>query len=265
MSKNTVKINVESFSKGKIETRNEDYFNYTQTGFVIADWATDKSKKTYNNQTGWEIISRIIVKKSLSTSLNWVELVNYLNQEVEKEYVKLNILENIKDPKYRFSSWFICVRVVEKQVIITYLGDLWFRINGDIVYQEVKQVDRDNATARSLYIQRTGDILGAREHIIQWILSQFNYQNNANDVLWYWVIDWTHTPSKFIKIFTYDREKIHTIELFSDGYFKIPENVSIQAREESFEQVEKEDPDKWKKYKSTKSKDDRTITIIKFS
>jgi len=54
------------------------------------------------------------------------------------------------------------------------------------------------------------------------------------------------------------------MELFSDGYFDIPQEVSIEAWEKSFEKVEKEDPDKYKKYKSTKSKDDRTIAIIRF-
>ncbi len=96
------------------------------------------------------------------------------------------------------------------------------------------------------------------------LLKEFEYQNNPQKLLGYGVIDGTYTPAKFVKTFEYDLKKIHTIELFSDGYFDVPKEVSIKSWEKSFEKVEKEDPDKWKKYKSTKSKDDRTIAIIEF-
>jgi hypothetical protein len=76
------------------------------------------------------------------------------------------------------------------------------------------------------------------------------------------VIDGTTTPEKFIRFFEYDQEFIETIELFSDGYCNIPAKVSIEAWEESYRESEREDPDKWLKFKSTKSRDDRTIAII---
>lgn len=257
-------VKVQTFSKGKIENRNEDYFGYNENCFVIADGATDKSGRKYDNKTGGELVSRIVVKECLSTKLNGIELVNQLNTKIKELYYKLEILEDIKDPKYRFTCGFICARLENNKLIITYLGDMGLRINGVEVYQETKQIDIDNSEERSKYIRETSDVKGSRNHIMPLLLKQFKYQNNPQVPLGYGVLDGTKTPSKFIKTFEYNIDKAKIIELFSDGYFDVPQEVSIEAWEKTFEKVEKEDPDKWKKYKSTKSKDDRTIAIIKF-
>ena len=257
-------VKVQSFSKGKIENKNEDYFYYNKTAFVIADGATDKSGKNYNSKTGGELVSRSIVKECLSTDQNGIKLVNHLNNKIKELYADLNIMDEIRDPKFRFTCGFICIRIFGDKIVITYLGDLGFRINGSKIYQETKQIDIDNSETRSKYIRETNDVNGSRDHIMPLLLKQFEYQNNPQEVLGYGVIDGTQTPSKFVKVFEYDLEKISTIELFSDGYFDVPHEASIEAWEKSFEKVEKEDPDKWKKYKSTKSKDDRIIAIIEF-
>ena len=257
-------INVKTFSKGKREYRNEDYFDYNENCFVIADGATDKSGRKYDHKTGGEIVSQIVVNECLSINLNGIELVNHINKKVQELYNKLNISEKIKAPKFRFTCGFICARIINNKIIITYLGDLGFRINGTEVYQEIKQIDINNSEERSKYIRETNDIEGSRNYIMPLLLKQFRYQNNSLDPLGYGVIDGTETPSKFVKIFEYDIKKIETIELFSDGYFDVPQEISIEAWEKIFEKVEQEDPDKWKKYKSTRSEDDRTIAIIEF-
>lgn len=256
---------VQTFSEGKPEERNEDFFGYNTNCFVIADGATDKSGKAYNGKTGGEIISRLVVNESLSINLNGVELINHLNKKIYELYSQLKILEDIKDPKYRFTcGGFICVRLIDNEIIITYLGDSGFRINGTEVYQEKKQIDINNSEKRSEYIQKTNDINGSREQMMPLILKQFDYQNNPNDSLGFGVIDGTDTPVKFIKIFKYNKDKIKTIELFTDGYLDIPQEVSIKAWEAIFERIKLEDPYKYKKYKSTGSKVDRTIVIIEF-
>lgn len=257
-------VQVQTFSKGKMENKNEDYFDYNKSCFVLADGATDKIGRNYDGKTGGEIVSRIVVNECLSTNQNGIELVNHLNKRIKELYGQLKILDEIKDPKYRFSCVFIRVRIINDKIIITSLGDLGGRINGTKVYQETKQIDIDNSEEKSKYIRETNDVKGSREHIMPLLLKQFEYQNNPIDFRGYGVIDGTKTPSKFVKIFEYDIEKIKTIELFTDGYFDIPQEISIEGWEEAFEKVEQEDPDKWKKYKSTESKDDRTIAIIKF-
>jgi serine/threonine protein phosphatase PrpC len=257
-------VKVQFFSKGKVKNKNEDYFDYNKTCFVIADGTTDKSGKKYNGKTGGEIISKIIVKECLSTNINGIKLVNHLNNKIKKLYKKLNISKEVQDAKFRFACGFICVRIIKNKVLITYLGDLGYRINGSEIYQEKKQIDIKNSKARSRYIIKTNDTKGNRNHKIPLLLKQFEYQNNFKEPLGYGVIDGTDTPTKFVKTFEYELKTIHTIELFSDGYFDIPQEISIKSWEKTFKKVEKEDPDKWKKYKSTKSKDDRTIAIIQF-
>lgn len=257
-------VQVQTFSKGKSEDRNEDYFGYTKNCFVIADGATDKSGRKYDGKTGGEIISRLVVRECLSAKLDGVDLVNYLNGKIGELYSQLNISKDIKDPQYRFTCGFICVRLSESKITITYLGDLGFRVNEQRVYQEVKQIDINNAGERARYIKKTGDVQGSRSHILPLLLRQFDHQNNPEDPLGYGVLDGIRTPPKFIKVFEHKTEGLKTIELFSDGYFHIPKKATIEAWNNLHEQVEREDPDKWRKYKSTKSKDDRTIAIITF-
>jgi len=255
---------VEFFSEGKNEGKNEDYFNYNENNFVLADGATDKSGRKYNGQTGGEIISRLLVKEVLDCALNGVELVNYLNNKIAQLYIDLGIDKDIHDPKFRFTCSLTAVRIIGEKIIITYVGDPAFRVNGKYVHQKIKQLDIDNANIRAEYIERTGDVVGSRDYIMPLLLKQFQYQNNPNNALGYGAIDGTVTPEKFIEVFEYSLDEIKTIELFTDGYYAIPNDVAIEAWEDAFKKGELEDPDKFKKYKSTKSKDDRTIAIIKF-
>ena len=192
-------VKVQTFSKGKTENKNEDYFDYNETCFVIADGATDKSGKKYNDKTGGELVSRIVVKECLSTNLNGTKLVIHLNKKVKELYADLNIINEIQDPKFRFTCGFICIRIIDNKILITYLGDLGFRINGSEIYQETKQIDIDNSEARSKYIRETNDVNGSRNHIMPLLLKQFEYQNNPAEPLGYGVIDGTNTPAKFIK------------------------------------------------------------------
>jgi len=194
-------VKVQTFSKGKIENKNEDYFDYNETCFVIADGAIDKSGRKYHGKTGGELVSRIVVKECLLTNLNGAELVNHLNNKINKVYTELNIIDDIQDPKFRFTCGFICMRIIDNKILITYLGDLGFRINGSETYQETKQIDIDNSEARSKYIRETNDVNGSRDHIIPLLLKQFAYQNNHGDRLGYGVIDGVETPSKFVKTF----------------------------------------------------------------
>lgn len=257
-------VNVQSFSQGKTEDRNEDFFNYHKDCFVIADGATDKSGKKYWEKTGGEIVSRLVVKEALASSLNGVDLINFINQKVYELYKELGITNEVANPKFRFSCYVVVARIVEDKLVVTCLGDSGFRINGGEVHVDVKQVDIDNAKERAEYILKTGDLSGSRDHIMPLLIKQFEYQNNSQHPLGYGAIDGTNTPAKFIKVFEYPINMVSTIELFTDGYFSIPTGITIEDWEKTFEQGEQEDPDKYKKYLSTKSKDDRTIAIIKF-
>lgn len=257
-------VEVAVFSKGKTK-HNEDYCGYSKNCFVVADGATDKSGKTYDGKTGGYLISHLVVKSCLKSKLNGVKLVNKLNKETTKLYKKLGVSDYLKDPKIRFNCVFVLVRIVDKKVVITYLGDLGFRLNNSIAYREVMKIDTLTAEERSEYITKTGDIEGSRVHILPMLIKQINnYQNNPKHKLGYGVIDGTKTPTKFVKVFEFNKKDVKTIELFTDGYLATPQKSTIDAWEKMCDNVEKEDPYKYKKYKSTKVNDDRTIMIVHF-
>lgn len=257
-------MKVEVFSQGKIKNKNEDFFGYNKNTFIIADGATDKSGKKYKGKTGGELSSRIIVRECLNTKLNGIRLVKHLNKKINNLYQKFNVIHDKKNAKNRFTCGFICVRVLPKEILITYLGDLGFRINNKKIYQEIKKVDIINSKARAKFIKKTGDIEGGRKYIYPLLDKQFNYQNNPKHKLGYGITDGTKTPKKFIKVFKYQKENVKTLELFTDGYFDTPKGKTIKDWEKIYKQIEKKDPFKYKKYLSTKPNDDRTILIINF-
>lgn len=256
------KVRVEVFSRGKSEERNEDSFGSTGSSFVLADGATDKSGRLYEGKTGGELASELVVRKCLTTELEGVDLIEHLNTKVMELYRDLGIERDAQNPLYRFSCSFVCVRVSNDVVTITTLGDSGFRINGSIVHRMIKQIDNDNAEERARYIQETGDIAGSRKHIMPLLLKQFDYQNTGDHPLGYGVIDGTSTPRKYVETFAYDRNEIQTLEIFSDGYLAVPKETTIDAWERLNDDVEREDPSKYKKYKLTKEKDDRTVAIL---
>lgn len=255
---------VEYFSKGKNNKLNEDYFDYNDKNFVIADGATDKNGKKYSNKTSGEIISRLVVKEALKSSLNGVKLINLINKKTYFLYKQLNILNKTVDPKFRFSCCVVVARIVKENLIVTQLGDSGFRINCKDIFLNIKQIDINNAKKRAEYIRKTGNIIGSRDYIVPTLLNQFKYQNNPNHRLGYGVIDGIYTPSKFIKVFKFFMNKVNTVELFTDGYLSVPNKTTINDWEKIHKKIEKEDPYKYKKYLSVKSKDDRTVAIIKF-
>lgn len=258
------KPQVQSFSQGKTSDRNEDYFASNENSFVLADGVTDKSGRKYEGQTGGEIVSRLIVNEALESALNGAVLIAYLNHKIYDLYENLHIVGDITDPRYRFAATCIAVRIVGNQVTITHVGDSGFRINGHEVYWGDGQAYDECAEARAKYIAETGDVAGSREHIMPLLLKQYDYQNNPDQPRGFGIIDGTGTPDKFIKTFVYPLSEIKTIEFFTDGYRLIPEGTELAEWENAYQQVEREDPDKWRTYKATKSRDDRTIAIIKF-
>ena len=255
-------MKVEIFTQGKNDPKNEDKFGYSETSFVVSDGATDKTGLSFNGKTGGEIIAQLIVDETINTNLSGKDLVEYLTKKVVNLYNEINP-EAIMDSKKRFAATVVCVRIENEKVLVTQVGDTSFRINGSDLYANNKVIDDINAKARSEYIKETGDILGGREHIMENLKKQYMYQNNMNSEFGYGCIDGLEVPEKFVNFFEFSLSDVKTIELISDGYFSIPDEVSIDAYEEEYKKVEEEDPDKYIKYLSTKSKDDRTIVIIR--
>lgn len=99
--------------------------------------------------------------------------------------------------------------------------------------------------------------------------AQGDFQNVTGPVLGYGGLDGFAVPGRYIETRSYALADIETIELFSDGYFKLGNGFGTAAWEEAFREVEAEDPHKIGRYMSTKGTtatmltDDRTYLGVR--
>ncbi|WP_323014871.1 hypothetical protein [Devosia sp.] len=99
--------------------------------------------------------------------------------------------------------------------------------------------------------------------------AQGDFQNVTGPVLGYGGLDGFPVPSRFVETRSYSLADIDTIELFSDGYFRLGEGFGVASWEEAFRAVEAEDPHKIGRYMSTKGTtglaltDDRTYLGVR--
>jgi hypothetical protein len=98
---------------------------------------------------------------------------------------------------------------------------------------------------------------------------QGKFQNVTEPHLAYGGIDGFPVPDRHVESRGYRLAEIETIELFSDGYFKLGEGFGVAAWEAAFAEVEAEDPHKIGRYMSTKGTtpgnltDDRTYLGVR--
>lgn len=76
------------------------------------------------------------------------------------------------------------------------------------------------------------------------------HQNNPASPLGYSCLDGFPIPPRFIRQETLKRDDVHTIELFTDGYFRPGDGFGVDAWEATFRAVEREDPAKVERYLS---------------
>lgn len=100
------------------------------------------------------------------------------------------------------------------------------------------------------------------------IIHQGHYQNDLSTVLGYVCLDGFDVPESLIRVERFPRSDVRTIEIFSDGYFKMGEGFGVASWEKAFADVEREDPAKVLLYPSPKGSigsvwaDDRTYLGI---
>lgn len=255
---------ITGFTCGKNPIRNEDFMLYGNERMVLVDGATSKSDLLYDGQTGGEIISRVVAEQCLQAALKGAELVNFLHLQVQGLYDLLHIHDFEGNPLLRFAAGFIDVQINQDRLFLTYLGDLGFRVNGIYVFREEKIIDHLLAGKRAQYIRETGDEAGGRAHILPDLIAQLQWQNHPSHAHGYGVVDGTHTPDRFIKTFEWPLDQIQRLELFTDGYPKVPLGCTIADWEQAFAEVEADDPLRINHYASAKAKDDRSVLIIEW-
>ena len=90
--------------------------------------------------------------------------------------------------------------------------------------------------------------------------AQGDFQNVTAPVLGYGGLDGFAVPQRYVETRSYALAEIETIELFSDGYFKLGDGFGIEAWERGFREVEAEDVHKIGRYMSTKGTTDIALT-----
>ncbi|MBK1794157.1 hypothetical protein JHL21_06550 [Devosia sp. WQ 349] len=90
--------------------------------------------------------------------------------------------------------------------------------------------------------------------------AQGDFQNVTDLVLGYGGLDGFAVPSRYIETRSYSLKDVHTIELFSDGYFKLGDRFGVASWEAGHEEVEAEDFHKIARYMSTKGTTDTQLT-----
>lgn len=81
---------------------------------------------------------------------------------------------------------------------------------------------------------------------------QGHFQNVTEPALGYGGIDGFEVPGRFVETRSYALADVETIELFSDGYFKLGSGFGVVSWEAAFAEVESEDVHKIGRYMSTK-------------
>lgn len=281
------KFAVEALSVGKNrkeQSLNEDRWVATENTLAVIDGATPRIPVNLGGKSGAQFVADLIKDALINSdpSINGVELVRLITKRLNESFDELGVQKQLeKTPETRPAAAFAAVRIDGKKVVITQIADVGVRINSQKLYLEELDVDKAMARLRIEAMQKAKEenpsvsdedllILG-RNAIGANLKEQVTkYWNNPDLDLGHGIIDGRNVPDKFIKTAEFDLASMESLEIFSDGYFKIPKEVSIAAWEKAFEEVESEDPLKWTTYPSTKGSnanqfsDDRTILIARF-
>ncbi len=100
--------------------------------------------------------------------------------------------------------------------------------------------------------------------------AQGDYQNTPDSVLGYACLDGFAVPRRLMQISTLEARGVETLELFTDGYFDVGEKATLASWEARHAEVEREDPAKVGRFRSTKGStpgrwsDDRTYIGVRY-
>jgi hypothetical protein len=281
-----LKVRILSVGKRKNDPlKNEDGWVATENTFAVIDGSAPRVDLKFEGKSSARFATDALRNVLLTTSpsVNGKELVlamtAFLNEEIDRVPGYKDLIRRSKEASP--AALFTAARIVGNRVVITALGDVSCRINGQVIHGDSFKSEDLMVKKRILAMKKakkqSPDILD--EELIRighWAIMQDliyqvnNYFNKTGIDLGFGIIDGNEVPEKFIKKYTYDLRSIKTLELFSDGYHILPHSSDINSWEEKFFEGEKEDPLRWKSYPSVKSaspgkfSDDRTVLIAKF-
>lgn len=279
-------MTVEVLSVGKNKQHpelNEDAYVASSTTFAVIDGSTPRIPILFEGQSGGKFAASVLkdVLESTEPDINGIELVNLMTSRLRHRMDEIGVSDSVKQsPDGRPAALFTAGRINGNKLIITAIGDVWCRINGKFVHQDRILTEEIMITKRVEAIKKaqseTPDISDdalrtiGRAAIEDDLKTQVRrYFNNPNDPLGLGIIDGDPVPDKFVKTYEFDLAEVDTLEIFSDGYYVIPEDATIDAYEQAFSKAEKSDPMRINNYPAVKTStpeqysDDRTILIVK--
>lgn len=275
---------VEVFSQGKTLKTNEDIWVTTPHLVGVVDGTTAKTPLAFDGRTSGEYASYVTgrILASIEPGVYGKQLVNTVTQQFNDALGQLGLAADLeKTPHARPTASFVAACVLDNKIIVTQIGDVAFRVNGEKVYENSKEIDGINARMRIDAIKKAEEenpdlpvselMQTGRNAIVDSLHTQVSvYQNNPDHPLGFGVIDGRIIPDKYINVYEFNLGDVSTLEIFSDGYFKVADEPTTASWEQGFAEVEKEDPYKMDKYPSTKGSnansftDDRTVLIARF-
>lgn len=279
-------VRIEALCVGKYKSdpsRNDDTYMATQDTFAVIDGSAQRTGILFNGKSSGQFAAEVL-KEVLQTTpahVNCEELVALMTKRLNDRLDKIGAGKIIEQtPESRPAALFVSARITKDKLVVTALGDVRFRMNGRIVHKlsikteemmvkkRISAMKKDKRDNPNISVSRLIEV--GRRAIQNDLSEQVKQYFNKDIPLGIGIIDGNPVPERFIKVYEFDLDEVEVVELFSDGYYVMPNKPSIQAWEEAFHKAEKDDPLRWKKYPAVKYStanqfsDDRTILIANF-
>ncbi len=240
---------------------NQDATASSAIAIAVADGITAKNgAMIVEGRPVGRLIATAVAERAVGSLQTGRALADVLTDEARAVCERLGISSH-SQPDTAPGCVVACAHIMVDKLVVTMVGDVGVRINGEMLIQSPATVDELTSTARAHYIALTGDIAGSRAFILPLLLAQSAYSNNSDHPLGFGVVTDTATPDKFVTVTEFDASSVETIELFTDGYPAIPDETSIEAWEAAYAAAVAADPHRCGEFKATKTKDDRTVLI----
>lgn len=268
------------FSVGKTSSSmNEDAAVATKHLLAVIDGATGKIDPPldYGGRSGGAFLADLAAKFLSDygrTALNGREMVRKLTEHTALTFRRMGFHETFDcRPEARPSASLAIAHLDGGVLEIVQLGDVSVRINGATLLGNRRLIDDVHAERRREAIRAALKAdPGLRKHqllelgraaISASLLDQVRvYQNTRTTPYGHGVLDGQAVPEEYVKIHRFPCQEVRILEIFSDGYPKIPIETKLEAWERAYEEAVAEDPYRLGRYPGTKAfPDDRTIII----
>jgi len=275
-------MQVTMFTEGKTRGANEDQVGFTNTCFTVADGSTGKDPalaariKDIYGVSGGTVAAQLAVQGSLESDFTGQRLVDHLTELIRAEYER-NLPEALTDPAHGFATTFVTARIVGEELIVTQVGDTGFRITFRDGHQETflqeREQDKIDARARSEAIKalmaqgvpESEAVPKGREVILESLQAQPALWNNPEDPLGFGYVNGHTVPPKFVQTYAFLLEDVARIEIFSDGFFIIPDGSTVEDWKRASADATAKDPHRYlNEPLATKPGDDMAVMIVQF-